>query len=30
MKASLYVYFGPAAVLVCRRFNHTQMKIAKR
>jgi len=22
-KASLYVYFGPVAVLVCRRFDHT-------
>jgi len=21
--ASLYVYFGPVAVLVCRRFDHT-------
>jgi len=24
-KASLYVYFGPVAVLVCRRFDHTPM-----
>jgi len=22
-KASLYVYFGPVAVLLCRRFDHT-------
>jgi len=22
-KASLYVYFGPVAVLTCRRFDHT-------
>jgi len=25
-KASLYVYFGHVAVLVCRRFDHTPLK----
>jgi len=24
-KASLYVYFGPVAILVCRRFDHTSV-----
>jgi len=28
-KASLYVYFGPVALLVCRRFDHNPCAVTR-